>query len=320
MKKTKKKNDKKVNTNLKQESLDNQLSDLGLEPPKIYRETQKKANDLYERRQDTKNGTNQNSSLTKAEKRQRETKKRKKRRTLRKFLIWFFVAVVVIAVGVTLSLTVFFSISKIEVNGSEIYTADEVTAQCTIDVGENLFLADTKTAKEILEQNLPYIYNAEIKRKLPATIEINVTDGKAAYCVEQDDETYILLDDNFKVLQTTNEKADESISIKNSSVKTATDGQTIVFEDEKIGECLKELAEIIKENNFTEITAIYSNNISDNYVVYDDRIEFKLGTCDDVESKIYKALAACEQLNESNPNATGVMTVSSGKSVYFTED
>ncbi|HIY34259.1 MAG TPA: hypothetical protein IAA24_03980, partial [Candidatus Eubacterium faecigallinarum] len=67
------------------------------------------------------------------------------------------------------------------------------------------------------------------------------------------------------------------------------------------------------------ITSIYSNGIKDNYVVYENRIEFKLGSCDDLESKIYQGLAACEKLNESNPNASGIMNITGGKSLYFTE-
>ena len=54
-------------------------------------------------------------------------------------------------------------------------------------------------------------------------------------------------------------------------------------------------------------------------MVYENRIEFKLGTCDDLENKIYQGLTACEELKQSNPNAEGTMTITGGKSLYFTE-
>ena len=80
------------------------------------------------------------------------------------------------------------------------------------------------------------------------------------------------------------------------------------------------MARAVSDNNITEITAIYSNSISDNYLVYDNRIEFKIGTCDNIENKLYQGLTACEQLNESSPNVSGVMTLDGGKQIYFTEN
>lgn len=257
--------------------------------------------------------------MTKQEKRQKDNKKRKKRNMFRKISIWLLVIITLLAIGVVLSLTVFFNITEVTVVGeSEKYASEEILAQCTIDTGENLFLADTKTAKAMLEQNLPYIYNAEIKRKLPYTIEITVTDAVPAYSIKNKDKTYTLLDDNFKVLETEAEKA-QGISILKADISKADAGFAIQFKNEDTGKCLTQLAQVVKDNNFDMITAVYSNNISDNYVVYDGRIDFKLGTCDNLENKIYQGLAACEKLNQSNPNAKGTMNITGGKSIYFTE-
>lgn len=287
------------------------LVDLGLEPPKVYRDSQKKivSSDTRQRKK---------KQLSRNEKRQKDTKRRKKRNKLRKFFIWLSVAIVIAAVGVVLSLTAFFGIENITVSGNSRYTEEEILNQCIINTGENLFLADTKSASEMLELNLPYIYTAEIKRKLPSTIELVITEAEPSYYIENKDKTFILLDDNFKVLETGAEKG-SGIAVKKAKVTEASAGRQIVFEDVDTGECLKKLSQAVKDNNVDEITAIYSNNISDNYVVYDNRIEFKLGTCDDLEHKIYQGLASCKQLNESNPNAKGVMTINGGKQIYFTE-
>ena len=296
------------------------LNDLGIEPPKIYRESQKAINDKQnsaKRRSATQKKSNKNN-LTRAEKRHKDTQKRKKRNTFRKIFIWLVVVITLAAVGTVLSLTVFFRINDVTVGGNTIYTEEEILAQCTIDKGENLFLSDTKTAKNILEQNLPYIYNAEIKRKLPYTIEINITEAEPAYSIRNKDKTYILLDDNFKVLENGAKKA-KGITISKAVISEADLGRQIAFKDADVGDCLNKLATVVKENSFDEITAIYCNNISDNYVVYDGRIEFKLGTCENLENKIYQGLTACDKLNQSNPNAKGVMTITGDKSLYFTE-
>lgn len=287
------------------------LVDLGLEPPKVYRDSQKKivSSDTRQRKK---------KQLSRNEKRQKDTKRRKKRNKLRKFFIWLSVAIVIAAVGVVLSLTAFFGIENITVSGNSRYTEEEILNQCIINTGENLFLADTKSASEMLELNLPYIYTAEIKRKLPSTIELVITEAEPSYYIQNKDKTFILLDDNFKVLETEAEKG-SGIAVKKAKVTAASAGRQIEFENQDTGECLKKLSQAVRDNYIDEITAIYSNNISDNYVVYDNRIEFKLGTCDDLEHKIYQGLASCKQLNESNPNAKGVMTINGGKQIYFTE-
>ncbi len=295
------------------------MSDFGLEPPKIYRESQNNYSKPEQPKRRNDKTTKRNENLTRSQKRAKETKKRKKRNLIRKIFGWVCAVAVVLAVGTVLSLTVFFNINSITVSGNSVYSQEEVLAQCSIDVGENLFLADTDSAKERLEQTLPYIYNVQIKRKLPATIQIKITEAEVSYSVKSDDKTYILLDDNFKVLELGAQKA-QGIKISKANVKKAVAGYKIEFANEDVGDCLQQLAQVVEENDFTEITSIYSNNVSDNYVVYDGRIKFKLGTCEDLESKIYRALAACEQLNESSPNVKGTMTVDSDKSVYFTEE
>lgn len=295
------------------------LYDLGIEPPKIYRESQRSeyAADNSTSRKSTRKNKMESQNLTRAEKRHKDNKKRKKRNTFRKIMIWFAAIIAFAAVGTVLSLTVFFHIDTISVSGNEIYSKDEILAQCPIDIGENLFLSDTKNAKDMLEQNLPYIYNAEITRKLPYTIQIKITEATPQYSIKQD-KTYILLDDNFKVLENNAEKA-QGILISKAEISSAKPGSEIVFKDSEIGECLKQLAAVVNDNDFTEITSIYSNSIRDNYVVYENRIAFKLGTCDNLENKIYQGLTACEELNQSNPNAEGTMTITGGKSLYFTE-
>ncbi len=307
----KKKNSKAENSNNK-----NNFADLGIEPPKIYREAQKSV--IARQEQSRVKKSTDKQSISRSEKRELDNKKRKKRNTLRRALIWLIALITFAAVGTVLSLTVFFNITEITVSGNERYGTDEILSQCSVDVGENLFLADIKGAKEMLERNLPYIYSAQIKRSLPYKIEINIIEAQPAYCIKNEDKTYILLDDNFKVLETNAKKASGIVILK-AETGSAVAGNVIEFADEEISTCLENMAAVIKNNAFTEITAIYSLAYDDNYVVYDKRITFKLGSCDDIENKIYKGLASCEQLNESSPNVSGTMDISGGKSIYFTE-
>ena len=236
------------NRNSKPSKIDDEFFDLGIEPPKLYRQSQKKIIQAQEK----KSRQNEKYGMTRVERRQKETKRREKKNKLRKTLSWIGAILVIIAIGAILCLTVFFQINNITSSGSKIYPKDKIISQCIIQKGKNLFTVDTDSAAQRIEENLPYVYKAEIKRKLPDTIEIIITDAKPSYSLLCDDNTYILLDDNFKVLEKGAQMA-TGIVINKTDIKSAVPGHKIEFKNSDIGTCLERLAKSVKDNNFTEI-------------------------------------------------------------------
>jgi cell division septal protein FtsQ len=336
-----KKKSQKVNKNRNTDfnSLNRELGSFGLEPPKRYREnqqanhyvdeiingfepTQRSARQSQQANQSRKKSTKNNKkqkSLNKQQQIAYNNKKHKANKLKRKIITIVAVILFTIIVVAILSLTVLFKIDTIKVSGNSIYTNKQITAVLPIEKSENLFLADTKGAKEKLEENLPYVYNAEIKRKFPTTITVTITETPTVYYVKNSDKTYTLLDDNFKVIEEKATKKPTGIRIKKAELKTATLGKTAIFTDKQKK---KDLTNLIKEINSLQlenITAIYSVDINNNYMVYDGRITFKLGSTDDLEDKIYSALTATDKLDSENPDASGVLTVTGDKQVYFTE-
>lgn len=336
-KKEQKKTNKKLNSPDEKRSdlknLDSQLGSFGLEPPKIYRSDQKvKRYDTAGQKESVKNKTadtkfvkrsNSNtnkSSQTAEQQRKNQNKKRKKKNKLRKLLYIILITLAAASVLIVLSLTVLFKIDTITITGNEKYSVSEISAVLPIEKEKNLFLADTDGAAEKLEANLPYIYNADIKRKFPSTIIVNITETQTLYSIKNKDKTYTLLDDNFKVLEASAAKNPEnSIEIKKAALVSANAGMTAEFSNEQMKKDLSALTLEIKNMNIEDkITSIYSTDINNNYIVYDGRIIYKLGTTENLENKIYSALTATEKLNESNPAAEGEMTVTGDKQVYFT--
>lgn len=294
--------------------MNNKDYDFGLEPPKIYNE-----HGSGENRK--RKASKQNKNVSTNEKRRRQNKKRQLKNSVRKALITIALLLVLIAVGVVLSLTVFFKIETVNISGSGMYSTEEITAYCTIDEGDNLFLINKEKCAENLKQKLPYIYDVDIKRELPSTLVINITEATAAYKIKNDDESYTLLDDRFKVLDNASqEKIDGVIEIQNMEVISNENGFMIGFENEESANGLNQLSEIIKKLNITEVTAISSDGKNNNYLVYENRIVLKLGSFENLENKVYRGIAGCEKLNESNPNAKGTMDLSTGKQFYFTPE
>lgn len=286
-------------------------SDMGLEPPKLYRDEQSSFVQRQRRAPE---------QMTRQQRREKQNHRRRLKRSVRKALVITGLVVLMAAIVVVLSLTVFFKIDTISISGCEKYTNEEILTAFTIDKGENLFLADTDKASEKLCETLPYIYSAEINRKLPATITVKITQAAPAYTIQNKDKQYVVLDNRFKVLDIQKSKPEGTVQIKKAEIKSAQPGQRIVFSNEKISDCLAELAKALSTYSLSEATAIYSEGINSNYIVYDNRITFKLGSCDDMEKKIYQGLAACEELDASNPTVKGTLTLTGDKQYYFTEE
>ena len=303
--------------------LNSQLGSYGLEPPKRYRADQPELS-AFSKSREQKQGRGKaepQRGKTVQQKRAEQNKKRKKNKLLRKIIYTAVLILAVAAVIVILSLTVLFKITDITVSGNTVYTEEEIRAVLPIEENDNLFISDTKGAAEKLEQNLPYIYDAQIKRKFPSAISVEITETPIVYSFINEDESYTLVDDTFKVLETGVAEAPEgAVLISNAPITAATVGNPIQLGDEKQFENLKALSDAIQRLKLESITEIYSNDINNNFIVYDNRITFKLGTTENLDDKIYSALAAVEKLNESNPQIKGTITVTDGKQIYFTED
>lgn len=282
-----------------------------LEPPKLYRREQQQAASRQQR---------QAPPMTRQERRKKQNKRRRLKRSVRRALAVIGLVLLAVAIVAVLCLTVFFKIENITVTGSKVYDAEKVLSVCTIEKGENLFLADTDKAAQQLQQALPYVYSAKIERKLPGTVRIQLTDAAPAYAVKNKDKTYTLMDDRFKVLEVAQKKPKESILIQKANLKSAKVGQTAQFANKNVATSLTRLAQAIRDYQFTEATAICSEGLNNNSIVYDGRIVFKLGTCEQLEKKIHQGLAACAQLDQDNPSVKGTLRLTGEKQYYFTED
>lgn len=283
-----------------------QLNDL--EPPRIYREEGIK-------RKAPRNEPTRNQL------RRRQNKKRKLKNNVRRALMALCLLVVLIAFGVTLSLTVFFKTETITAQGSGMYTEQEIIDASGINSGNNLLLLDEDEIAKNISRQLPYIGSVEIKKELPNTVYINVTDTIASYAIQNENGTYILLDINFKVLENASEQNPaDTILISAAEVSKAEPGSTIVFSDESVQKRLKEIAQAVYNTGMIQATEIYTNGTNKNYVVYMDRITFELGSLDNIEDKIIRGLASCEKLDESGTNIRGSLNLTIDKQSYFTAE
>jgi cell division protein FtsQ len=107
-------------------------------------------------------------------------KNRKRRRKKSRFGFLFkLLCFVTLVAALTVGATVFFRVEVIAVSGNNRYTQEEIVEASGIQMGDNLYqLNKNKLSHQILQQ-LPYTKTVVIRRSLPNTITILVTEWDA---------------------------------------------------------------------------------------------------------------------------------------------
>jgi len=118
-------------------------------------------------------------------------KERRKKKANRRLIIYlsliFALILIIIYFQSPLS-----DIKKIDIKGNELLSDEEVIEQSGINVGDNIWGSSPKKIRNALIQN-HVIYQAEVNRKLPRTIEITLEEFNLLGYIVEDDKQYPVL-------------------------------------------------------------------------------------------------------------------------------
>ncbi len=269
-----------------------------------------------------KNSTNQQTQLSNNERiinrtNQRRQKNRRKRIIVRSLLCASF-----FCVGIILALTLFFDINKIVISGDTVYSNEDIIEASEISEGDNLIFISNTKLNEKIPSKLAYVGSVKVKRRLPSTLEIVVTKTDASMGVVMNG-YYVLLDKNGKVLEKDLETVGENIILTNlGEIKTATVGEIVVLENEKVFAKLQELLNEIDKTNLKEISAIDLSDIYNIKLVYQGRITLELGETDkdNLGKKLALGKVAIEKQNEENDMYRGTINLTVNGKGYWSEE
>lgn len=207
----------------------------------------------------------------------------KRRRNMRIFYICIFAAVVIAAVVIFCSLIM--KVSEVAVAGSSRYSAEEILAACPIQADDNMLTADTDAAAQAIEQKLPYIGEAEVKRKFPSKMVVTVSAAEVLGAVEQGGK-YIVVSDEYKVLEIAGSAAEGKPLLKGITLISPEPGKTMEFKNEETGKVLVALQNSIAAGGADKVTEIDLSNLSEIKVIYDGRVTMNLGIPDNLDYKV----------------------------------
>lgn len=243
------------------------------------------------------------------------TEAQKKRRIL---LIKFVLFLMLISLVTTLCLTVFFKITDITVEGNARYSTEELVMTSGIEVGQNLFLTDSKRARERIIAQYPYVADVKVQKKLPARINLLVTETQAACKVPVSD-GILMVDNQGRILEKL--AADDGTAVPQMMLCEGMEndvGGYIFPEKPEMLELHQELMGLLEQYGALEkMTYISYYNRYDIRLMYDGRIEVKLGNQTELEEKIAQFVQQLPKLGDQD-KGTLTMTVENFKWIPFT--
>lgn len=233
---------------------------------------------------------------------QRVKVNRRKRRS--NLNTYYALAVVLAAVIVlVLCLTVFFNAKKISIEGVSLYTNEQILAVGGVNSGVNLIRTDTGAVAERLKKNLVYIDDVKVSRKYPSELVIDVTEAVKAAQIEHKGKYYILSGSG-RILEASAASDSKLTLVKGFELKSLTPGEVLESEDAFKTKILEQLVSELKNLDFEDISVIDLSDRTDIKMVYDNRIEIRLGSSVDIDYKLTYIKAVIDKSLSDNYEGT----------------
>ncbi|MBR1740033.1 MAG: FtsQ-type POTRA domain-containing protein [Ruminococcus sp.] len=185
-----------------------------------------------------------------------------------------------------LCLTVFFRIKDVRVEGVTLYREEQVLNVGGIELEMNMIRTDPSAAEKRILDNLVYIDEVRIKKQYPDTVVIQCTEAVKAADIETGGGYYVLSESG-RILEGPNREPTGGLPvIKGFELKSVKSGEELESFDRYKAKILTELLSELREQDFGGIGLIDMTSRADIVLVYEDRIDVRLGSSADISFKL----------------------------------
>lgn len=175
-----------------------------------------------------------------------EVKGKKKRRKKKRYLLRFIIFLFLLLGGYFFLTSHFFYITDVEVSGESHYIAEDIVALANINETTNLFQLDKKERIARMEED-PYIKEIVLKRKLPRTLLIQVTERTEDVGIAYGS-SYVLIHRDGMVLRRVDQQPEIPILVGMTILNMQT-GQALEVEEKTVFKNTLLLLETMEERN-----------------------------------------------------------------------
>ncbi|MGI5893004.1 MAG: cell division protein FtsQ/DivIB [Candidatus Merdivicinus sp.] len=269
-----------------------------------------------------------------------EVHRKRRHRHKRNYILYYIILFFFLSVtGIVLSLTVFFKIETITVQGSEVYSEADVVPLLDAKVGDNLLRIRTGKMEETLLENLPQADQVEIRRDFPSGLKVTLTDGVPSAQLYAEGEYYIISQSG-RILQQSEEALPDcgvvvvGVSLENASVgeyvedvqKRSWEEASALAQEQKQDEPekpddLENLRALFSALNTAQFSDINAVDITDEValtIYWQNRIQIQLGSFSELDYKlrfVKEILTDEKYASIITPESIGILDAQSASSV-----
>ena len=247
-----------------------------------------------------KTASNNNKKMDKSKrKKNRKSIEKKESKTKKiKFLIIIVFSIIFMVLFLSSS---FFNINEIVTKNNDIISYDEIVSLSKIEKHTNIFSTNKKVIILNLKEN-PYIESANIKRKLPDTIEIYIKERIPKYMIQFAD-SYVYINNQGYMLDISNEKLNLPIILGFiTDLSNIQAGNRIELEDLNKMDMIIKITETAKMNEIDNlITKIDVSNEKNFILILESKgKKVYLGDASDLNTKMLYLKSILEATEGSN--------------------
>lgn len=253
----------------------------------------------------------------------REAKRRQRVQKLRVGVIAGLIACLFVLCTFAAVYKVFYVVTEVTVEGTSLYTTEEILAGAGVAKGDNLYSFSSRVAEENVTLHCPYVRTLAVNRFAPDTVAFTVSEDTAVFYVELYGETWAL-SPSLRVLdpiRVEDAAAAGLIRLRLPAVDSAVAGRVLLFEDERSARSIREtVTEILSATLSERITTVDLRTPQVLKIICDGRYILNFGDMQDVSIKLKIASAVLsDELFKSQVRAEIDLT-STGETSVILDD
>ncbi len=239
-------------------------------------------------------------------------KNRKKNYFLYYIVLLFFVIMTL----VILCVTVFFNIREINIQGSIIYSSEEILDSISLKKGDNLFRINVEDLREQILKKFNFIDYVDIEVKIPDSLDIKVEDSLILLSIKQDDKD-IYISEKGRIINIENfEENEKNIEVYGIEDGLLSIGDFITKSDNEKIKCLNSIVKIIQSEGVENINLIDISDVNDIKLIYDNRVEILAGDLLEFDYKMRLVKFILD--NKLGKTESGTINIKNVKKAVFT--
>ena len=231
--------------------------------------------------------------------------RRERLRRVRRVVLTVLLSLALCVILAAACVALFFKVGTVTVSGSGIYDDWRIREASGIVTGSNLYKIDKAAVAERIIMSLPYIRGVSIRRSLPSTVIITVTEDEPLYYCEVGGE-YFLLSATLRVLERTDDpeglrtRFPSIIRLVTLDISRAVVGEEVAFYDSDYFDYALEMLAVFAGCPLADkLTTINFNDKYDIYLVYDGRFRIEIGSVDSLALKMTMASEVLASMSDS---------------------